>query len=422
MSAERPRRRLAVAVGAAAIAAAAAAFVYATRSGSAAPGVPTASVERGAFVERLELRGEIRPMRTITLTAPSQSGDLQIVSLARSGAAVHAGDVVIRFDGSTLERTIQDKTSELRRAEADVDQSRATATIKAGESQTALLKARQDVERARLDAGVEDLVARLDVERARLEIADAEQRLNEAERKAEADRLAAAADLAKLERQRDKVRADLDRAIASRAGLEIRAPADGMFHLLPNGRTGTPMAPPQDFREGDRAWPGAAIAELPDLSGLFFTAQAEEGDRGRLQDDQTAAVRIDAIPDRDFDAVIEDISALARTDFRAGFPPPRNFDVRLRLRDADARIRPGMSATARVAVDRLDDVLRVPPEGVFLENGRSVVYRRAGQQFERRPVEILRRSRSEIAVGGGIDGGDEIALVRPDPGLVREDR
>jgi HlyD family secretion protein len=76
-------------------------------------------------------------------------------------------------------------------------------------------------------------------------------------------------------------------------------------------------------------------------------------------------VQIEAIPGRDFRARVHDISVLTRVDFSSGWPPPRNFDLNLVLVDVDPKIRPGMTAVARIATDRVPDVLLVPAEAVF---------------------------------------------------------
>jgi multidrug efflux pump subunit AcrA (membrane-fusion protein) len=158
-------------------------------------------------VDFVELRGEIRPMRSVVLTAPMQAGELQIVRLAKNGSAVKPGDIVVEFDGTTLKRTQQEKLSELRQAEAEIDQGRAQARLIEEQNRTALMKARFDVDRAALE-----------------------------------------------------------------------------------------------FREGDRAWAGAGIVELPDVSAVHLAARLEEAGGGRVAIGQTALVRADAVPDREYHA------------------------------------------------------------------------------------------------------------------------
>ena len=58
-----------------------------------------------------------------------QSGDLQIVKLAKQRFDRQAGDVVVDFDASALQRTMQEKQSELKQADAEIEQATAQARI-----------------------------------------------------------------------------------------------------------------------------------------------------------------------------------------------------------------------------------------------------------------------------------------------------
>ena len=85
------------------------------------------------------------------------------------------------------------------------------------------------------------------------------------------------------------------------------------------------------YRPGDRAWPGASIAELPDASTLRVTARVDETERGRLAVKQSVTVQLNAMPDREFTGHIEQIGAIASIDFSGGWPFPRNFILLIAL-------------------------------------------------------------------------------------------
>jgi multidrug efflux pump subunit AcrA (membrane-fusion protein) len=405
----RPGRVAVVAVAVVAIGVVA----WATGVGRPGPEVPTAVVTRGGFVDIVELRGEIRPVRSVVLSAPAQAGDLQIIRLVKNGTVVKPGDVVVEFDGTALRRAELDRQAELKQRDAEIDRERAQARIAEEASATNLMKARFDVERARLDVIDRDFVAKLDYERAKLALDDAEQRLREAEKRLLADQAAAAARVAGRLRRRERTQQDLDRIVGVLASLEIRSPAAGTASIMSNSRFGGMSGGAQEFREGDRAWPGAGIVELPDVSTIRLTTRLEESDRGRVAIGQTGTVHLDAVPDRDYHATVSKISLLARVDFGSTFPPARDFDLELAMADPDARLKPGMSATVRVAVNRLTNVLVVPAEAVSLVNGRPTVYRRAGSRFEPRTVVVIRRGREQVAVASGVNEGDRVALRPP---------
>jgi HlyD family secretion protein len=405
------RRAWMLAAGAIIIAVSAAGFVALKRGRG--PDLPTAEVTRGDFIEIVETRGDIRPFRSVLVTAPFQAGELQILKLVASGAMVKQGDVVADFDALTLRRTLQDKQSELRQAQAELAQATEQAKIDTEQDHTATIKAQYDVQRAKLDQADPQTQAPADVEKSKLAIGDAEQRLTEAQTKEGADKSSAASDLDAKQRKIDKIQADIDQATKGLSSLQVKAPADGTVNILPNYRTSNGMGPAQEFKPGDKAWAGAQILELPDLSSVHLMSHIDESDRGQLKAGQTATVRVDAVPDRSYTGTIADISVLARVDFSSGWPPAKNFDLTMAITDADTRLRPGMSGIARIAVGKIPDQLLLPSGAIFPSGGRLIVYRRAGSHFDEVPVEIVRRGREQVAVKGSLSPGDHVSLVVP---------
>jgi HlyD family secretion protein len=382
------------------------------------PDLPTTEVKKGEFVDAIEIRGDIKPLRSVVMAAPMQAGELQIVKLAKTGSTVKPGDIVVEFDGSTLRRTMQEKKSELKQAEAEIEQAIAQTRITKEQNTTDLMRAKYDIERAKLEVQKGDTVSRIENETAKLTLGDAQQRLREIEAKIKSDITSSEADLSSKRRKREKALFDFNRAERGLQNLQLKAAAGGMVYVLTNYRSGGPMGGAVEFREGDRAWPGAAIVELPDLSSVHLEARLDEADRGRLNVSQEATIRIEAIPGREFKARIERISVLARADF-SSWPPVRLFDLGLLLIDVDPKIRPGMGAVARIATDRVPDVVLVPTETVFQRDGYPVVYRLAGSSFEEQRVEVTRRGKEQTIIGSGVAPGDRIATRRPGPELVR---
>jgi len=383
-------------------------------SGDTQPELPTGEVTRGDYVDIIEVRGEVRPVRSIVVTAPADAGELVILSLAKNGTDVKKGDVVAQFDAITLRRTVQERQSELRQAQAELAQVTAQARIVDELQATNVMKAEYDVRRAELAVVETGLVSDVEVEQAKLALSDAKQRMAETEQVARSAKDGAAADIRARERRIEKVQADLDRANRALGSLQMVAPADGTVSIMPNYRTATPMGGAQEYRTGDRTFPMAQVLELPDLTSVHLAARIDEGDRGQLKAGLEATVRADAVPGKEYAATVTDVSFLARVDFNSGWPPLKMFDLKLALKDADARLRPGMSAVARIPVGRLPDVLLVPAAAVFVVNGRPLVYVMRGGDAVATDVQIIRRGRDQVALSGGVTAGDKVTLVQPD--------
>ena len=378
------------------------------------PSVPTAEVKRGEFVDYVQIRGEIKALHSVQLTAPSIAGDLQIVKLAPTGTMVKAGDVVVQFDASTLQQTLEQKKSELKSAEADIEHSRAENRLTQEQQATDVLQGRFDVDRAKLDTSQQEILSEIDGAKTRLKLTDAEQKFKELQQKDKSTKSSGDAEIDAKTLKKTKALFDVRVTERQIASLTLRAPADGMVTIMPNFRARNWMTggSTPDFKEGDRAWAGAVVAELPDLSVVRANARVDESDRGRLNAAQTATVRIDAIADKEFRATVADISPLAKLDY-SSWPFTKNFDIALQILDGDTRIRPGMSASGRIAVEKFANGILVPPEALFEKNGGSVAYVLRGSKFEERAVTVTRRSKGQLLIGSGLQAGEKVALKDP---------
>ena len=391
-----------------------AAAVMALRRDNESSSLPTALVARTTFVDFLQLRGEIRPVRSIVLTAPSTGTDLQIVELASNGAKVAAGDVVVTFDPTLQHRTLETKQSELKQAESEIERTEAEQRRRVASAQSELDEAKKARARARLELQGNELRGRIEAENFVIAVSNAEAHVAELGGKIEGERLAAQADVAIARQKREKALFDVRETERIIGSLQVRAPLAGSISLLPNFRAGGPgtrTAP--EFKRGDRAWFGAPIAELPDLRSIQLTARVDEADRGRVQVGSDVRVRVDAVPDRELMGTLKDISVVAKPDFTT-WPPVRNFDVVVSLPDSDPRLRSGMSAAARVELDRLPAVLVVPTGAVFQRGPATVVYVVRRGAVESRPITVLRRGRDQVAIASGVNEGERVALKQPE--------
>jgi multidrug efflux pump subunit AcrA (membrane-fusion protein) len=191
--------------------------------------------------------------------------------------------------------------------------------------------------------------------------------------------------------------------------MELKTPLSGMINFLPNYSQGWVNAKP--FKVGDQAWPGGALAEIPDLQTLEMEGKVEEIDRGRIQHGQDVRVRIDSIPELTFPARLDAISPLTEMAFE--FPPTRSFRGYARIEKPDPRLRPAMNGSMDVVVSRLRNAISVPAKAVFTREGRPVVYLAEAASYRPTGVEVLARNPDEVAIAG-VRAGVKVALIEPE--------
>jgi len=389
-------------------------YVWSPHKMGNAETIPSAQVKLGEFVDYVELRGEIAVRSSKVITAPYNAGELQVLKLVPNGSHVKKGDVVVVFDPTSLQRSADQYRAALSQVEAEIARANAQRRLTDEQNQTDVMTAKFGLERAQLDASTRDVVPALDYERNMLVVAKAEQRLLELDTKIASGRVGSEADLAGTLRRRDKAKADLEQAEKNMAALTLTSPGDGIITMLPNSRARTSIigGTTPYFKEGDRAYAGASIAEIPDMSTIHATAPVYEADRGRVALGQPVTLNIEAVPDKDHKGRVSDISTLARLDYST-YPTRKSFDLKVQLEQPDPRLRAGMTAALRVEVERVPNSIVIPAEAVFDKAGRMVAYVLANDSYQERTLQIGRRSGGQVLVASGLKQGERVALKDP---------
>lgn len=389
-------------------------YVWGPRKKSLAATIPNAEVRRGEFVDYVELRGEIAVRSSKVITAPYNAGDLQILKLVQNGAKVQKGDIVAEFDPTTVRRNADQYRATLNQVEAEIARTNAQRLLSDEQNKTEMMSAKYGLERAQLDASTREVVPAIEHEKNVLALTKAEQKLRELDTKLASSRVGAEADLAGAIRKREKAREDLAQAERTLSALVLTSPAEGIITLLPNSRARISVisgsTPP--FKEGDRAWAGAAIAELPDMATIHAAAPVYETDRGRVEVGQPVTLNIEAVPDKEHTGRVGEISPLAKIDYST-YPYRKSFAMRVQLDKPDARLRAGMTAAVRVEVERVPDSIVIPAEAVFDKLGRMVAYVLANGSYQERNLDITRRSGGKVLVASGLKPGERVALKDP---------
>jgi HlyD family secretion protein len=394
------------------------AYAFLHYTGTTEVDVAVARVRRGDFIMSVKTRGEIRSVRSVQLTAP-QVPDPRIVKLAETGKPIKKGDVVVEFDGVQQEQNFIEKGTDVRTADSEIVQTKAQHKIDDEMDGMNLMQSEYNVERAKLEAGKAEILSEIEGAKDRIDVGVSEGALGQVKTQVQSRKVSHSADMERLTQKKDKAVRDTELAKGYISKMVIRAPNDGIVNILPNFRAGGSFGQsPPPFKEGDRVWTGAMIAEIPDLSEMRVELKLEEVERGKLQLGQAVRVRVDAVPEKEFDANMDWISPIAQLVFRT-WPPEKLFPARATLKKLDPRLRPGMSATAEIIVDREPNVLLIPVRASFQKNGKPAVYIQKGRQFLMRTIEVGRRNDEDLVVLSGLKEGELVTLEKPEDAAKR---
>lgn len=369
--------------------------------------VPTIEVApRGTFVRNVRAEGTLRAVDATVITTPRDANDpMKIAWIAEDGAVVAAGDVVVRFDPSEMEKTLADSKDDVSTDERQIGkvtlESAATKTRR--EKTAGLAEHEADVARA-FGAVDESILSRNEIAESTIDLEFAEAKAGHARAVQTVERAVASSQVELHRVARGHHTKSVEHAEDALAKLQVTAPHAGILVLSRDWRGGT-------ARVGDTTWPGQELAELPVVSKLAAQVYVLEADAGDLVAGLPAEVVIDARPDATWKATIEQIDTLAQP--RHPDVPVHYFGVTLALERTDVeQMRVGQRVRATIKVER-PDVIVVPRQAVFERGGLTVVYRRSITGFE--PVEVTLgvSSAGRVVIASGLEPGDVIALRDP---------
>ena len=386
------------------------------------------SVKRASFDVRVDSVGVLDAARAFQVMSQVRGPRGKIIQVVDDGTAVGTGDILVRFDPSPFEADIQKLTGEVKAREAIVEFARQNLEMEKSQVHKTLDNGEFDQKAARQEfsryqAYIEDLKAlsrkgyavdgeiaqakRKEEELAtKLQKADTE--LGRLSREAVHSVAKAASELNKAESELATSRAALKTAEQDMASTVIRAPSPGFVVLNEIFDANVRRRP----RAGDTVFQGQSILYLPDLSAMVVKTQVREEDLHKLKPGQRAAVRLEAYPDAVFEGEVSSVGVLA-VETAGGTSAGKHFQLTVKLRSSDPRMRPGMTARISIVAETVRDTLVVPVPAIYYEGGQTVVYVFDGDRTVARKVAVGRRGDDMVEVSSGLKEGERVSLARP---------
>ena len=391
------------------------AFVALNQMKAAERDIPTVALKRGVVEMKVHTYGELRAVRSATLVAPPVGGTLQIVRLAKTGSRVEANDVLIEFDPSEQEHSLEQNRYELLQAEQEIAKGKADAIVQAAQDQVALLKARYEVRRAELEVSRNELVSAIDAKKNLLTLEETKRRLEQLELDIESHAASNQASERVLDEKRNKAKLLMMQAQKNIENMRVTTPIGGLVAVKENrDALGGPNFGVQmpEYREGDQVGPGRQIVQVHAVDEMEISAKVNESDRANFNAGQPIEVLVDAIPGKKFGGKTKTVAGMASRDMFSG-DMMRRFDATFQLAEADPNIRPGVTAQVTITGEVIKDALYLPRQALFEREGKPLVYVRTGGDFQAQEVKIKVRNESQVVVEG-LNEGTVVALVNPD--------
>lgn len=142
---------------------------------------------------------------------------------------------------------------------------------------------------------------------------------------------------------------------------------------------------------------------IVDPASLYFSAEVDEQDVGRVMADQAVKVKLDAFDGQVFNGKIGEIGFEARTSSTGAtvFPVKVRFDA-----DEMSKLRLGMNGDAEIVFEVKENVLRLPFDAVI----DGEVTQKSDDGEKKIKVEVGIEGENEVEIMSGLNEGDKVLI------------
>ena len=328
---KRSRKKLFIGIGVVVLLAIVISSAMAKKRGEKPIMVTTDKAIRKTITQLVTATGKIQPEVEVKIS-PEVSGEIIELPVVE-GQFVHRGDLLLRIKPDSYRAQVEAQQAALSGAQSASVQNKAQ-----------LAKAENDYNRAKhlFESSL---------------IPEAER--NAAQTNYEIAKAALNSSMFEIQRAEGALR-QINEALSKTV---IKSPTEGTISSL-TSRAGERVV-------GTSQFAGTEVMRIADLSNMEARVNVNENDVVNVKVGDQARISIDAYPDRKIAGVVREIASTAKTNNAGTQEEVTNFEVKIRISDKSVQLRPGMSATADVETNTVQNAVAVPIQSVTVRSTDS---------------------------------------------------
>jgi HlyD family secretion protein len=145
---------------------------------------------------------------------------------------------------------------------------------------------------------------------------------------------------------------------------------------------------------GTSQFAGTEVMRIADLGSMEAQVNVNENDVINVKVGDSARISVDAYPDRKIKGVVREIASTATTNNAGSQEEVTNFLVKIRISDRTVRLRPGMSTTADIETDTVENAVAVPIQSVTVRSSDTDL---SPEELEKRTAQRDAREKTDNA-------------------------
>ena len=365
---------------------------------------------KGEFEISISAAGEIVPENSVNIKAPEVSmgrdfhaSDLKITDMVPEGTEVKEGDYVATLDRTQYDNTLKDERERLNTFRNNIEMKKLDTAVTLTTLRNNIKNQMHTVEEAAITLRNSQFEPPTTIRQAEINL-DRQKRILEQRQKGYQLRVAQAKrDIATQAMWYGRISRRVESLEEVLAGFTIKAPSPGMV-VYKRDRRGNKIKAGSSVNPNDRV-----VATLPDLSSLLSKIYISEIEIRKVKPGLEAEIRVDAFPDKVFRGKVY---TMANIGEKLENSDTKVFEVMVKIDGSDPALRPSMTTSNKVVINKLSDVIYIPAECVHAEiDGIPFVYTKNNT----RQIVITGESNDKnIIIERGLEPGQEIYRIQPE--------
>ena len=375
-------------------------------------GEKTYTVKKDNFESVISVKGEIQGKNAvlISLSDVLKRRDLriyeyQIKDLVQEGSKVKKGDWIATLDIASITQQIQNNNEDLEKQRAEFNDAKIDSAIELTQLREELKEFKYDLEYKEVELEESKYESPAYQRKVKVEYNKTVRQMDKKYRDYQLKQLELKMKTRRIEEKYNEYQKRDSLLKLAVTDARIKAPDNGMvmYAKLWGGRK---------LKVGDYVslW-NPTIATLPDMSVLVSETYVEEIQITKIAEGDSVEISVDALPDKKFTGKIIKIANIGQE--LSGFES-KVFRVLIEIKDSNPELKPAMTTNNDIIVQNISDVITIPRECLFSQNGDDFVYLKKSGKIYKKKVIAGTENDEKIMITQGLEEKDKILYTPPE--------
>ena len=368
-----------------------------------------ATPRQGEFTVKVTSTGELRAKNSTEIKGPQGVRDfrinnMKIQRLIPEGSVVKKGDFIAELDRSPILAKMQDAQLEVQQAQSQVTQAQLDSTLTLSQARDNLINLEYALEERQIAVDQSKYESPAVQRQAEIELDKSKRTLSQEKKNYQTKVKQAVAKISEIEAELSKKQNELNKIRALMGEFTVYAPDKGMviYKRSWNGQKTT-------VGEEISAW-NPIVAELPDFTIMESLTYVNEIDIQKVEEGQKVVVGLDAVQGKVLDGTVTSVANIGEQRPNSD---SKVYEVIIEISGTDSLLRPAMTTSNEVQVDRLDNPISIPLETIHAQDSLSFVFVKDGLSPRMQQVELGLINENEAVIHRGITMDDRLYLSMP---------